>query len=110
MARTEFPQAEEHLRPILDALAEVAEFLPGPGTTLRGDWHAGARRLYPDLLAAGIPESEHPAFIRWAVQEMRDRFKPQPPLIKSPGSLVFLVPIYVQARQQRMQFQDFWDD
>src|SRR3990167_1671084 len=75
-----------YLRGILETMQRVAGFEPGP--TLRASWTAGARRLYEELRHADIPEAQHGQFMEWAIAVMqKDKL-----VIKSPGSLVYLVP------------------
>ena len=94
--QTDFPNEPPRYWPILDAyLAYVRmftrdeEFHPSTnlGPAMRQSWNHGARKLYEELRAQKVPESEHAEFVQWACRRLEKSALTN----KSPGSLVYAV-------------------
>ena len=115
-SRTNWPHAQERLRPILDTLFDIAG-QPAFGPSMKKTWRNGARVLADELSAAGHGEARYEEFVRWAWKTHKDSFEKQGkyPLVKSPASFVYLVQRFKPKKSAREKyksgkFADFWEE
>ena len=102
---TNFPRAEERLRPILDNYLEyIRKFKDNPhfipSHSMKKSWYPAARELAEDLAAYGIGENDWGRFTMWGCIQMqrRELFN------KTPRSLCFLVPEFKGTPEDRSKY------